>query len=95
MNNPGWVYWNGVKHVLQYLVDMRDWVLMEVKGLEGFTETDGATQEHGHVITGYACLIDRGAISWSSKKQGIVTLSTAKSEHVVATHASKEAIWLC
>ena len=76
---------------------MRDWVLvygMKMKGLEGFTDVDGAMQEHRHAITGYAFLIDGGAVSRFSKKQEIVTLSTAKSEYVAATHAAKEAIWL-
>ena len=76
---------------------MRDWALVhgtKVKGLEGFTDADSATQEHRHAITGYTFLIDGGAISWSSKKQEIVMLSTAKSEYVATTHAAKEAIWL-
>ena len=34
-----------------------------------------------------------GAISWSSKKQELVTSSTAKSKYVAATYASKEALW--
>ena len=34
-------------------------------------------------------------ISWGSKKQELVTLSMAEAEYVAATHASKEAIWLC
>src|SRR6266404_452015 len=46
------------------------------------------------VITGYAFLIDGGAVSWSSKKQEIVSLSTMESEYVAATHGMKEAIWL-
>ena len=83
--------------MFQYLAGMRDWLLvygMKMKGLEGFTDVDGATQEHRHAITRYTFLIDGGAISWSSKKQEIVTLSTAKSEYVAATHVAKEAIWL-
>jgi len=38
--------------------------------------------------------MDGGAISWSSRKQELVTLSTAEAEYVVATHATKECIWL-
>ena len=67
---------------------MRNWVLiygMKVKGLEVFTDADGATQEHRHVIKGYTFLIDGGAISWSPKKQEIIMLSTTKSEYVAAT----------
>ena len=40
-------------------------------------------------------MVDGGAVSWSSKKQELVTLSTTEAEYVAATHADKEAIWLC
>ena len=66
VDNPGWVHWEGVKHIFQYLASTRDWVLvygMKVKGLEGFTDADGASQEHRHAITQYAFLIDGGAVS--------------------------------
>src|SRR6266404_8844628 len=39
-------------------------------------------------------LINGGAISWSSCKQELVTLSTAEAEYVAATHTTKEVIWL-
>lgn len=63
-------------------------------GLEGFVDADGASQEHRRAITGYVFIVDGGAVSWASKKQELVTLSTAESEYVAATHAAKEAIWL-
>jgi hypothetical protein len=74
-----------------------DWSLTygsDLRGLDGFTDADGASQEHRHAISGYAMLIDRGAVSWSSKKQELMTLSTTESEYVTATHAAKEVIWL-
>ena len=40
-------------------------------------------------------LIDGAAVSWSSHKQELVTLSTAEAEYVTATHTAKEAVWLC
>lgn len=64
------------------------------KGLEGYTDADGASQEHRQAILGYAFLIDGGAVSWSSKKQELVMLLTTEAEYVAATHAAKEAIWL-
>ena len=63
-------------------------------GLEGYTDADGSSQEHRRAISGYVFLINGGAISWSSKKQELVTLSTAESEYVAATYATKEALWL-
>jgi hypothetical protein len=38
--------------------------------------------------------MDGRAISWSSRKQELVTLSTAEAEYVAAMHATKECIWL-
>src|SRR5438876_1697632 len=97
VENPGKMHWEGVKHIYRYLLGTKDHQLvygLENKGLQGYTDADGATQEHCHAISGYAFLINGGAVSWFSKKQEIVTLSTAEAEYVAATHAAKEAIWL-
>jgi hypothetical protein len=40
-------------------------------------------------------MVDGGVVSWMSKKQKIVTLSTMEAEYMAATHAAKEAVWLC
>ena len=66
----------------------------ERHNLEGYTDSDGGTQEDRHAIAGNVFLVDGGAVSWSAKRQELVTLSTAKSEYVAATHAAKEAKWL-
>jgi hypothetical protein len=50
--------------------------------------------EDRRAVSGYAFLIDGGAVSWSSKKQELVSLSTTKSEYVTATYSMKEALWL-
>ena len=65
----------------------------EQNDLKGFTDADGASQEHRHAISAYIFMIDGGAVSWSSKKQELVTLSTAESEYIAATYAAKEALW--
>jgi hypothetical protein len=62
--------------------------------LEGYTNMDGSMAEDSHAITGYAFLIDGGAVLWSSKWQEIVSLSTIESEYIVAMHGGKEALWL-
>lgn len=44
--------------------------------------------------SGYAFMLGSGAISWSAKKQPIVTLSTTEAEFVAATACACQAIWL-
>jgi hypothetical protein len=36
----------------------------------------------------------KGAVSWSSKKQYIIALSSTEAEYIAQTHAAKEALWL-
>ena len=38
--------------------------------------------------------LNRGAISWSSKKQSVVALSNTEAEYIGITHTAKEAIWI-
>jgi hypothetical protein len=62
--------------------------------LIGYTDADGSMGKDRKAISGYAFLIDGGAICWSSKKQEIVSLSTTESEYVAAMHGMQEALWL-
>ena len=94
--NPGQIHWEAVKRVLRYLKATKGWKLVygtEQDDLKGFTDADGASQEHRHMISVYIFMIDGSAVSWSSKKQELVTLSTTESEYVAATYAAKEALW--
>ena len=45
-------------------------------------------------MLGYIFTIDGGAVSWSSKKQSVVALSTTEAKYIAAAHAMKEALWL-
>lgn len=96
-DNPGWAHWEGVKRVYRYLLGTKKWALTfgtTKSGLLGYADADGASQEHRRAITGFALLVDGGAILWGSRKQELVTLSTAEAEYVAATHTAKEILWL-
>ena len=62
----------------------------QTRGLVGYTDADGVTQEHRHAITGFTFLLNGGVILWELKKQELITLSTAESEYVMAMHATKK-----
>jgi len=97
LENPGEAHWQAVKRVFCYLAGTRRHALTygaEQHDLLGYTDADGASQEHRCAISGYTFLIDGGAVSWMSRKQELVMLSTAEVEYVAAMHAAKECIWL-
>ena len=96
MHNPGIPHWNGLKRVYAYLKYTRDlWLSFgTVKAkIEGFSDADGMSQQDRHAISGYVFMLNGGAVSWSSKRQDTISLSTTEAEYIALTHAAKEAIW--
>jgi len=90
-------HWEAVRRIYRYLLGTKDLRLTyggAPSVLVGYADADGSMAEDRKAISGYAFLIDGGAVLWSSKKQEIVSLSTTESEYVAATHAAKEALWL-
>eukprot|EP00253_Pinus_taeda_P003253 PITA_03253 len=61
----------------------------------GYTDSDWARSVDDRKSTsGYVFHMGSGAISWASKKQPVVSLSTTEAEYVAATAAACQAVWL-
>ena len=61
----------------------------------GYSDTDWAGDLHDRKSTsGYVFQISGGAITWSSKKQTCVALSTAEAKYVALASAAQEAVWI-
>ena len=60
----------------------------------GYADADGSMSEDRKAISGYAFIVHGGAVSWSAKRQEIISLSTTESKYIAATYAAKEALWL-
>lgn len=61
--------------------------------LVGFTNSDYAGDIDDRKSTSsYAFFLGNGVVSWSSKKQPIVTLSSIEAEYVAATSCTCQAI---
>ena len=65
------------------------------QGLVGYTDANDSMGEDRKAILGIAFLIDGGAISWSSKKQEIVSLSMTESKYVAMMHGVCYIYGLC
>jgi hypothetical protein len=61
--------------------------------LTGWTDSDYASHLDDRKSTsGYLFMLGGGAVSWSSKKQPIVTLSTTEAEFVAAASCACQSI---
>ena len=63
-------------------------------GLEGWTDADGMTTEGRQPVSGYIFKFLGSPVSWASKRQELVTLSTTEAEYIALSYAGREAIWL-
>jgi hypothetical protein len=87
-----------VKRIFSYLRGTLDLQLTfrgELTDLVGYSDSDWGGDPITHRSTaGFVFNIGSGAISWSSKRQPTVALSTCEAEYQAQTQAAKEAVWL-
>ncbi|KAE8251482.1 hypothetical protein A4X13_0g3976 [Tilletia indica] len=63
--------------------------------MEGFVDSDwAADRDDRRSTSGFVFTIGGGAVSWGSRKQGAVALSTAEAEYIAAGVAGREAMLL-
>ena len=98
MQNTGPVHWEGVKWIINYLNNTKNYSLTfggtSKKLIKGFCDANWASQKDRHSISGYTFYLGSGAITWSSKKQHIIALSSTESKYIAQMHAAKEALWI-
>ena len=87
------------KRVLRYLKETHDYGLkFGVEGeltLTGYTDADWACDIDDRKSVGAYCIyLGNNLISWSSKKQSVVTRSSAESEYRSLAAACAEITWL-
>jgi hypothetical protein len=99
-SNPHPEHWYALTHVLRYLsktVDMGLVYSAHASDLAPHMYTDSAFADcpdtrKSH--SGFVVLLGGAAVSWSSRKQPIVTTSSTEAEYIAMGHAAKEAIWI-
>ena len=87
-----------VQYVFEYLNRTRDFSLVfkgEVKPLAGFSDADWAGDKDSRRSTGgYTFNVGGATLSWSSKRQPTIALSSYEAEYMAETQATKEVIYL-
>jgi hypothetical protein len=96
--NPGKEHWAAVKWILRYLRGSSRLSLCYGDGkpvLEGYTDADMAGDIDSRKSTsGFMFTFAGGAVSWQSKLQKVVALSTTEAEYIAVTEACKEMLWM-
>lgn len=99
MEKPTEVHLQAAKRIMRYLRGTVNFgILYSSQGKEeliAYTDSDYAGDIDDRKSTsGYVFLLGTGAISWSSKKQPVVTLSTTEAEFIAAAACACQGIWL-
>lgn len=95
----GDLHWNGLKRILRYLRGTSDTKIcyqkQDVVVLQGFADADFANDsEDRKSISGYVFQVFGNVVSWSTKRQPTVSLSSTEAELIALCTAAKEGVWL-
>jgi hypothetical protein len=85
------------KRVLRYLKATKDYRLhysSAETSLTGYTDSEWASDSADRKSQGGHVFISNGPISWQSRKQDLVAISTLEAEYIACSEASREGRWL-
>jgi len=101
--NPEMSHWTAAKRILRYLKGTKDLgIIYKIKysknrrenDVTGYSDASFANNDDRSSISGYTFLVSGGAITWGSKRQNVISLSTTEAEYICLSDATREAIWL-
>ena len=100
-SNPGIPHWKALKHLCRYVQGTKDFKLCYEpdptckEPFSTYADADYAGDiDTRRSTSGMVVKMGTGAISWASKLQPVVTLSTTEAEYISATSAAQEILWL-
>lgn len=102
MERPNTSHYAAAKRILRYLKGTMDYGLLfpadlssENAEMVGFTDSDWCGgQDDRRSTAGYVFQFCSGSISWCSKKQSVVALSSCEAEYIAAALGACQALWL-
>jgi hypothetical protein len=99
-SNPGVAHWKAVKHLFRYVKGTMDHKLtyspdQSEELFTCYSDADhGGCKDTGRSTGVYVIKVGTGAVSWRSKLQSIVALSTTEAEYIAAVDSGKEIVWM-
>ncbi|GMF42402.1 unnamed protein product [Phytophthora fragariaefolia] len=99
MENPQAEHWIAVKRIFRYLQGTKSHGIRFSPGkdidFQGYSDADWAGDHSDRKSTsGYLFQVTGGPISWGSKKQSSVSLSTSEAEYIALSLAIQEGKWV-
>ena len=97
-SSPKQCHWSAVKTIFRYLKGTNNLGLLFTdngSSCVGYSDADWAGDcSDRRSTSGYIFTMGAAAVSWKSKKQSSVALSTAEAEYMALASATQEAVWL-
>ena len=97
--NLGIEHWWALMHVIGYIKNTIDYGLTYLCEFDlspsAFVDTDyGGCRDTRRSTSGYVFTMAGGAITWSSKWQATISLSTVKAEYVALSRCGQQMVWM-
>ncbi|GJW58649.1 retrovirus-related pol polyprotein from transposon TNT 1-94, partial [Tanacetum coccineum] len=97
MHKPSKHHLGAAKRVLRYLAGTKDFGIWFQRTkdfkLKGYTDWAGSVEDRKST-SGSCFILGEAVVSWSSKKQATVALSSTEAEYVAANAAACQAVWM-
>jgi len=97
--NPGIEHWKALIHVVGYIKNTLDYGLTYSRDSDisptAFVDADyGGCKDTRRSTSGYVFTMAGGAVTWSSKRQATVALSTVEAEYVAMSRCAQQMCWI-
>jgi len=97
-SNHGQVHWTAVKRIFRYLKGTINYSIFfscsNDLELHGFADADWDSDVNSRSCTGYVFMMGTGSVSWLSKRQPMIALSSTKAKYMAMAMATQEVVWL-
>jgi hypothetical protein len=97
--DPGIDHWSALMHVIGYIRNTMDYGLTYSRDDDitplAYVDADyGGCRDTRRSTSGYVFTMAGGAVTWSSKRQATVALSTVEAEYVAMSRCAQQMIWM-